>query len=648
MDRLNKFNELNRNTYISAMNKLRNLGHPRRADDIQHYLITKDIKGDKLVINNKDGYELYNFTERLIGPNGRYQDIRNNDIDSIDTSNLVENGDISFLIKLLFRFKIDRDNKAEFRIHIGYKYKASTDYTTIYLNIIPVRFDRRSALKFKRTILKECLGKSILPELLMLLNIDTKIYQEYNKALENISINAMTSEKTNINILQKSFTRDMLNEALSPDTYKKWSKDFNWEHYNSLEEFFKTFSDSDRNHNRIYFDLKVNTDNFKITVPDEISDFFGWYGYPIIDYNVGICRDKDGRNIRIGRLLNRLGEDKLLATYNKSKENTLKNVGDLQVVISRHPYDIIGMSTDRGWTTCHDINDQRYGGKHLWAMNSFLRGGGMIAYLIRKSDRNINNPISRTLIKKGFKGDYMMDHHVYGTRVKEFEDFVNKWCKKLNSFNRNIVKEELSPETYKSAANKLQNIGHVNRAKSIKNWIEHNKKDDNIRNDEYFYKISNNYYKFSKISYYINGEKSDENGNIDVDAINYEFDGELYSCIYFIFENRDGQDIEAVHFIFDIRPRSLSISIDSSNYMFDDRQSAIKFKKEILPKLFDFVNISDIFIILNTDVEIYKTIIDVIENVNINYLYLDNESYVKDIKDITLFMGKIIGNKLVK
>jgi hypothetical protein len=92
------------------------------------------------------------------------------------------------------------------------------------------------------------------------------------------------------------------------------------------------------------------------------------------------------------------------------------------------------MSTDRGWTTCHDLDDKRYGGEHLHNVKRYLQRGCLIAYVIRKSDRNIKNPISRCLI---FNNDYYkkklyVDHHVYGTNVPGFEKFLVKWVSVYN------------------------------------------------------------------------------------------------------------------------------------------------------------------------------------------------------------------------
>lgn len=242
-----------------------------------------------------------------------------------------------------------------------------------------------------------------------------------------------------INKVMKYIKSYKIFEFVEISDYKEWSKFTNKEFYQKIGEYFKSQELHDKNFNRIYYDLEVNHDLFKVEIPDEITDFFNWYGQGnsmrIKDYNKGICTDKDGREIKIGKLLRKLGEEKLLQTYNKSKTNSLKDVSDLQVVISRHPYDIIGMSTNRGWTTCHDLNDTRYNGDHLHNVRSCLRNGVLIAYLIRKSDKNIKNPISRCLIKKSYGSSKIKlkpDYHIYGTYVNEFEKFLKKWCSVYN------------------------------------------------------------------------------------------------------------------------------------------------------------------------------------------------------------------------
>jgi hypothetical protein len=91
------------------------------------------------------------------------------------------------------------------------------------------------------------------------------------------------------------------------------------------------------------------------------------------------------------------------------------------------------MSTGRGWTTCHDIHDKRYGGQHLHGLKGDLEKGILVAYLIRKTDRNINNPIARCIIFKYYGTNKLsVDKHIYGTKVNGFEDLLVKFCNKFN------------------------------------------------------------------------------------------------------------------------------------------------------------------------------------------------------------------------
>lgn len=211
--------------------------------------------------------------------------------------------------------------------------------------------------------------------------------------------------------------------------YKNYIGSYNFEFYNLMENFFKSQDVTDKRSNRIYYDLNIDPKNFKVCPPKELQDYFWWNNLRIIDYVKGLCVDEKGQEIKIGKLLNKRGEPSLIKLYSESKNNSLKNYKKLKVVISRHPYDIIGMSTDRGWTTCLDLSDKRYGGSHLWHLRSLLNSGCLIAYLIHENDLNINNPISRVVINYYEPwNSFSIDSSIYGTYVKEFEDFIIKFC----------------------------------------------------------------------------------------------------------------------------------------------------------------------------------------------------------------------------
>jgi len=225
---------------------------------------------------------------------------------------------------------------------------------------------------------------------------------------------------------------EFIKEAVKISDYRRYHVMTNIEYQKIYKKYFETFSEHDRNYFRIYFDLKINPNKWQIKIPQEIKDYMGWYGYPIIDYNKGICQDEQGRKIRIGKLFHQLGRKDLLKSYEDSKLNTLKD-GNYKVVISRHTYDIVGQSTNRGWSTCLDLNDDRYGGKHKHHIDQEIMSGYLVAYLIRENDKNIRHPLSRVIIKKQlWYAEYACDVHVYGAYCEEFLNFVEKWTNKFN------------------------------------------------------------------------------------------------------------------------------------------------------------------------------------------------------------------------
>ena len=141
--------------------------------------------------------------------------------------------------------------------------------------------------------------------------------------------------------------------------FKEWSSSFNKLAYDNMSKYFEKFPDRDKRSNRIYFKLNVLPSD-KVHIPPEIREFLSWKNIHIINYEEGLCcKTNTGATIRIGKALADLGQESLLNTYSNSKQG-LKKVDNLTVVISRHPYDMMGISTNRGWSTCMDLNDKKY------------------------------------------------------------------------------------------------------------------------------------------------------------------------------------------------------------------------------------------------------------------------------------------------
>lgn len=169
----------------------------------------------------------------------------------------------------------------------------------------------------------------------------------------------------------------------------------------------------------------------------KIANILNGHSYYIIDYKQGTCREAFGneRLVRIGRTLQMLAKKRVeylqaLEEFTTDPYRTGAKIENMLICISRHPYDIIGMSTGRGWTSCMD---NVTGGMTRY-IEFDLRCGTIIAYLIKEDDKNIKNPISRIAIK-AFQHDknYLLIpvQRIYGAQIKNFQKAVNDWAFKI-------------------------------------------------------------------------------------------------------------------------------------------------------------------------------------------------------------------------
>ena len=131
--------------------------------------------------------------------------------------------------------------------------------------------------------------------------------------------------------------------------------------------------------------------------------------------------------------------NKLLADYNSIPEVKVHRqtpaASNLKfhIVFSKHSYDIAGMSTDRGWTSCMNV----YTGENKRYIQYDIKEGTIVAYLIKGSDFNINNPTARLLIKPYVNIDnpddvyFQPETKIYGTAPLDFESIVNEIFDKI-------------------------------------------------------------------------------------------------------------------------------------------------------------------------------------------------------------------------
>ena len=191
------------------------------------------------------------------------------------------------------------------------------------------------------------------------------------------------------------------------------------------------------------------------------------------EYNIQSTDDKyiknkkTGKNIRFGKILdlliknkddNKINDilDKIVET--KDKFINRQDFFEGKIVISRHPYDIASMSTDRGWTNCMDLDRKEYSECHYIAPS--ITNGILIAYLVQENDTNITDPISRLLIKPYVEENKNIDFNtpnwllkvskIYGKNYSEFTNTVQKWLNdNWNSKIRANNKYKLLPNIYK-------------------------------------------------------------------------------------------------------------------------------------------------------------------------------------------------------
>jgi len=226
-----------------------------------------------------------------------------------------------------------------------------------------------------------------------------------------------------------SFKTFLLNEKLSLSSAKRYAK--NWDKTRYSEWFGGKY--------RIYLPLKKKMDDkFELPIPNNVNSVLYYEGFEVVDYGNGLAKKTDGddkRVFKIGSILQKAmkkfeADNYYKEAYQKFISDPVRRTSRLQtaiVAISRHPYDIAGMSTDRGWTSCMDLKSG--------SLSKFcaydIKEGSLIAYLINADDKNINYPIGRFLIKPFINDNeevYLVpERKVYGTTVPGFKEAVQDW-----------------------------------------------------------------------------------------------------------------------------------------------------------------------------------------------------------------------------
>lgn len=223
-----------------------------------------------------------------------------------------------------------------------------------------------------------------------------------------------------------------------------------------------------------YNATKIDDDRFTIPLEGsvdksrerQIAQHLEHHGIKITDYLGNLAQDKYGRPVTISKALGRLGHDPNL--YASDSRIRSKNAGEItpdthEVLITRHPYDVCGISTDRKWGSCMALPGTEgfpMGGRHHDSLKSDLDTGSLAAYLIPKSsaqpgqELTKDQAISRMSIKKfeGDRGDdifrpetHSYSEHPYDPKLSvrekypQFENTVRKFANDRWKLGKSVI-----------------------------------------------------------------------------------------------------------------------------------------------------------------------------------------------------------------
>ena len=173
--------------------------------------------------------------------------------------------------------------------------------------------------------------------------------------------------------------RDILNEALTPSEFRSLmavGRETALSRINQIwsrlkSQAIKSNNPKDRrtrhleSKDRLYFNIdSANvSDNPAFSALPKIIKYLDEKGYDIVDYIQGLVKKKgDDRIIKLGKVLTMLAKThpraKLLLTIYNAEKSNLAIGSEYIMVISKHPYDIGGVSTDRSWSSCMDLRGE--------------------------------------------------------------------------------------------------------------------------------------------------------------------------------------------------------------------------------------------------------------------------------------------------
>lgn len=207
----------------------------------------------------------------------------------------------------------------------------------------------------------------------------------------------------------------------------------------------------------------------------EIEKHLKDHGYGVHDYVKGLAIDNHNRHVSIGKVLEKTKAHKDLKKIFQTDPKRQAIKSDMKVVLSRRPYDVAGMSTDRGWRSCMSMD----GGSYKAHLQDDVEHGTHVAYLCHKHDDDINNPVARIALKPFHSTE---DNHtilrpeqrMYGHGNDDFAHTVRKWTENnfptkdghLYKINQHVYNDSFGENDYVFNKNH-DTLDHFSRQRSF-------------------------------------------------------------------------------------------------------------------------------------------------------------------------------------
>lgn len=216
------------------------------------------------------------------------------------------------------------------------------------------------------------------------------------------------------------------------------------------------------------FGKKGHTIQIPLEHPDiephpHVREHLEKHGYSIDDYRGGYAKDPKGRKVSIGKALNKTKAEKHVThAFLTDSRREASQQSDLVVHITRHKHGVAEMSTNKGWTSCMNLEVKGTGQPHGFASDYLpneLQAGTHVAYLGHRDDTTFENPVARISLKpyRSIHGDghtiLRPEVQSYGHGGDAFSHTVRKWTE--DNFPTKEAAYQRAPGLYDDGASEF-------------------------------------------------------------------------------------------------------------------------------------------------------------------------------------------------